>query len=127
MAAEGVRARLREIREESRHGKPVTKELKTEMRELSTQATAQAGIVNINRQARAASHQSLVSVGCIVSTVSSVACSALAITTPWSVAMLAFGKTNSQLVEVRAENERTSAQLKAEREAEWQKTEVDED
>lgn len=111
LGAEGVKQRLREINDELRAGKPVTKELKTEMRELSTQANAQTKIVNIQRQAWAANHQTLLTVGRAMNVVGSIARSMLAVTTAFSVATLAFGKNNSQMIELQAEQARLQREL----------------
>jgi len=111
LGAEGVRNRLREINDELRAGKPVTKELKQEIRELGTQVSAQTRVVRLNEQAWLASHRTLQTSARIMSALGSVARSALAVTTAWSVASLAFGKTNSQLLETRQAIERVSAQL----------------
>jgi len=111
LGASGVRQRLREINDELRAGKPVTKELKGEIRELGTQVSTQNRIVNLNRVAWQQNHSTLMSAARVMSVVGSAARSALAVTTAWSVASLAFGRTNSQLIETRAELERASAAL----------------
>ena len=106
-----MRARLSEINAELRAGKPVTSELKAEVRELSTQVNTQNRIVRLSSQAWLENHQTLQTTARIMSTVSAVARSALAITTAWSVATLAFGKTSSDLIDINQQIERTSAQL----------------
>ncbi|NWG36009.1 hypothetical protein [Nitrososphaera sp.] len=111
MGAEGVRNRLKEINSELKAGKPVTKELKEEIRELGTQVNTQTRVVRLNEQAWRQSHSTLSTAAKIMSSVGSIARGALAVTTAWSIASVAFGRTSSQLVEVRAEIERTTAQL----------------
>lgn len=99
LGAEGVRNRIREINAELKAGKPVTKELGKEMKELSTQVNAQSRIVKLNERAWLDQHQTLQTTARIMSTVGSVARSVLAITTAFSVAASAFGDKNSSLVE----------------------------
>lgn len=99
LGAEGVRTRLREITAELRAGKPVTKELYTEVRELSTQVNTQNRVVALSTRAWQENHQTLMIAGRVMSSVGSIARSVLAITTAFSVATLAFGKNSSDLVE----------------------------
>ncbi len=111
LGAEGVRQRLREINTELQHGAPVTKALKTEIRELGVQVSSQNRVVKLSSQAWLENHRTLQSAGRVMSAVSSIARSALAITTAWSIATLAFGGTNVRLMELRQELERVNAQL----------------
>lgn len=111
LGAEGVRQRLREINDELRAGTPVTKTLNREVRDLGTSMNTQARVVKLNEQAWKQSHTTLVATGRIMSTVGSLARSALAITTAWTLATMAFGKTGEGLRNARQELELAQAQL----------------
>lgn len=113
MGAEGVRNRLREISAELRAGKPVTKDLKTEMRELGIQTGAQERVTKLSTRAFMDQHRTLQTTARVMSTVGSVARSVLAVTTAFSVAAGAFGKSNSQLAEAEAELARANRELVA--------------
>lgn len=113
LGAEGVRSRLREINDELHHGAPVTRELKNEVRELSTQVNTQERVVRLSSRAWLESHQTLQTTARVMSAVGSVARSVLAITTAFSVATLAFGKGSADLVEAEGDLGRANRELAA--------------
>lgn len=111
LGAEGVRARLREINQELKAGKPVTKDLGKEMKELGTQVNAQSRIVKLNERAWLDSNRTLQTTGRVMSMVGSIARSVLSITTAFSVASIAFGRGDSQLMEAEANLARAHREL----------------
>lgn len=113
IGAEGVRARLREINAELRAGQPATKGLKDEVRDLTATQSLQNRVLNLSNQSWKLQHTNLMATARIMSTVASVARSVLAITTAFSVASIAFGKNNSQLVEAESQLARAQRELVA--------------
>lgn len=111
--AEGVKNRLKEILDQLKAGKPVTSELKTEVRELNTQVMTQEKVVKLTNRAWLEGHQTLLTTSRIMSSVGSIARSMLAITTAYSIATVAFGKNSSSIVEAESNLARAQRDLVA--------------
>lgn len=99
LGAEGVRTRLREINDELRAGKPVTKDLRTEVRELGNQVRTQDRVVRLSSQAWIENHRTLQTTQRVMSAVGSVARSVLSSVSSIGIAVLAFGSKGSDLAE----------------------------
>lgn len=113
LGAEGVRTRLREINDELRMGKPVTKDLRTEVSELSNQVRTQDRVVRLQSQAWIENHRTLQTTQRVMSAVGSVARNVLSSVTAISVAVLAFGTKGSDLAQAEADLARAHRDLVA--------------
>lgn len=112
LGAEGVRQRIAEINTEIKAGAPITKDLKKEMSELSTQVGAQERLTRLNTQAWKANHTTLLDATKVMSGIGSAARTAMVVTSAWSLASLAFSHTSSGLLEARQQLSLAEAKLK---------------